>query len=104
MNTQNEIDMDADLVELQPWFLQNRMTEFSGVRQLIENDNFDSLRRIGHNLKGVSASYGFPTLGDLGHQLELASTEKQKADVTLIVGKICSALEVECSQRGLLDK
>ncbi|MCA9523520.1 MAG: response regulator [Myxococcales bacterium] len=62
---------DRDLFEMADWYLGNRRNELAAMRQLLEQGDFDELRRLGHNMKGTAGSYGFPPLSQLGARIEL---------------------------------
>ena len=54
-------------------FLARRRDELPVVRLALARGDHAALRGIGHNLKGVAASYGCPALGVLGAELERAA-------------------------------
>ncbi len=62
--------VEADLQSLIPSFLNNRKRDILELRKAVETTDFNDLERIGHILKGVSASYGFDKLGEYGAILE----------------------------------
>jgi HPt (histidine-containing phosphotransfer) domain-containing protein len=49
------------------------------VLEALDHGGFDSIRRIGHNLKGSGASYGFQPISDMGKLIEEAAL-RQDAD------------------------
>ena len=54
-----------------------RMDEkLSFLKQLLKEKDFDTIIRIGHQLEGSGASYGFPELSDIGSQIKSAGKEK----------------------------
>lgn len=80
--------VDKDLQSLIPAFLKNRQNEVELLKLAIEEQDFKSLERIGHILKGVAPSYGFEKLGEYGSLLEIKSKANAKEDCTSIVEKI----------------
>ena len=67
------VEVDADLADLIPGFLDNRRADVRRLREALDADDRDSLRRIGHSLKGVGGGYGFDTITDLGLDIESAA-------------------------------
>ncbi len=54
-------------------FMQRRVDELHTLRAALASSDHLEIRRIGHNLKGVGSSFGFPDLTDLGARLENAA-------------------------------
>ncbi len=64
------IQTDADLIDLIPVFVGNRKKDLDRLADLVKNQDYVEIQRLGHTLKGVCASYGFISLGQLGKTLE----------------------------------
>ena len=85
---QPRAQVDKDLQSLIPAFLKNRQKEVEELRLGLEQQDFQTLERIGHILKGVAPSYGFEKLGEYGSLLEVQSKAKAKAECTTIIENI----------------
>lgn len=72
MNDKIIITIDSDLEELIPGFLENREKDVDSLETALTNEDFDSLRIIGHNLKGLGGGYGFDEMSDIGMKIENA--------------------------------
>ena len=72
--------VETDLESLIPSFLNNRKRDIADLRAAVKAKDFASLERIGHILKGVSASYGFDKLGEYGASLESNARTKSLAE------------------------
>ena len=59
-----------ELETLIPTFLANRRRELDALRTALAADDLAELRRIGHCMKGVGASYGFARISAYGTQIE----------------------------------
>jgi HPt (histidine-containing phosphotransfer) domain-containing protein len=59
--------------KLLPKFIGHRRQDVSTVRLALERRDFETISRIGHNMRGNGVSYGFPEIGVLGEQLERAA-------------------------------
>jgi signal transduction histidine kinase/DNA-binding response OmpR family regulator/HPt (histidine-containing phosphotransfer) domain-containing protein len=70
-----EIEIPAGFDELTPGYLAARRNELGEMAHLLAASDFESLRILGHNLKGTGASYGFPDLTRLGDLLERSATQ-----------------------------
>lgn len=77
--------IDSDLEALIPQYLTNREEEVEKLKALLEAENFEEIRFIGHSLKGSGGGYGFDYLTELGAELErkaeLAEKEELKSTI-----------------------
>lgn len=69
------VQVDPDLEDLIPGFLENRNLEVEKLRTELSNNNFTSIASIGHSIKGVGGGYGFDLMSELGANIE--TTAKQ---------------------------
>ena len=76
----------ADLV---PGYLDARRSEVDEIRRRIESGDLETLRVIGHQLKGSGEGYGFREITLLGAQIEDAA---QRGDLRTI-GEVADRLE-----------
>lgn len=63
-------EVDPDIADLVPGFVARRRVEIDGLLKQLEEEDFESIERLGHNLKGCATPYGFPGLSRLGAELE----------------------------------
>ena len=73
------IDIPEDLLPIIPSFIEARHRDFATLNALFDEGKLEEIKRIGHNLKGSGASYGFMEITQLGRQLEAAARD-QKVD------------------------
>ena len=64
---------DPDLADLIPGFLDNRRADLVRIRTMLAAQDALALRRLGHDLKGCGAAYGFEPISSYGAQLEQAA-------------------------------
>ncbi len=69
------VNVDPDLEDLIPGFLQNRSEDVKKLTDALEKNDFESLRSIGHSLKGVGGGYGFELMSEIGAEIETASKQ-----------------------------
>ncbi|MFM2482798.1 ATP-binding protein [Celerinatantimonas sp. YJH-8] len=70
------VEVDAELQELIPEFLEELEQEMSRMGIALEQANFEELRRLAHGYKGASGNYGFFDLATLYLELENAAKEQ----------------------------
>ena len=80
--------METHVAYVKPWlahrvptFLDRRRADAARVLALLEGPEFDEIRRLGHDLKGVGASYGFDPITNIGRCLEDAARRGDLAGV-----------------------
>jgi HPt (histidine-containing phosphotransfer) domain-containing protein len=80
---ENELDdiiivsVDPDLAALIPDFLQSIRDQIPHLSELLHDDNYVDIQKIGHSLKGVGGGYGFQRITDLGAQIEQSARNSQ---------------------------
>ena len=65
--------VDPAVKELQSQYVANRYMELAVFREWLQGEDYSSLRRLGHNLRGSGTAYGFPQLTSLGQEIEEAA-------------------------------
>ncbi len=70
------IQVDPDLEDLIPGFLENRTIDLDKLRTHLELNDFTNVQSIGHSLKGVGGGYGFMLMSELGAEIESAAKVK----------------------------
>jgi HPt (histidine-containing phosphotransfer) domain-containing protein len=70
------VQVDADLEDLIPGYLQNRRQDVDAILQALENQDFDTIRVLGHTMKGTGGGYGFDAITEMGRVLEAAAKDK----------------------------
>jgi len=64
------VHVDIDLEDLIPGFLENRQKDLERLEEALGESDFETLRSIGHNLKGVGGGYGFLEITEVGAAIE----------------------------------
>jgi HPt (histidine-containing phosphotransfer) domain-containing protein len=66
------VNIDPDLEELIPGFLDNRSKDLQALRTALSASDFKTVQSLGHGLKGVGGGYGFDRISELGSKIETA--------------------------------
>lgn len=67
------VEVDADLAELIPQYLNNRWADLHFARQLLANRDFALLSRMATRVGSSAASHGFLALGAIAETLRTAA-------------------------------
>ena len=86
------VNIDIDLEDLIPGFLENRQSDLHKLEQALGDQDFEILRSIGHNLKGVGGGYGFHDMTTLGAAIEESARENKFEIVNENVKKLSNYL------------
>lgn len=65
--------VDASFGPLIPKFMTNRKKEITTMADAVTQNDFDTIRKVAHGMKGVSGSYGFPAMTAAAARLEQAA-------------------------------
>ena len=86
------VNIDIDLEDLIPGFLENRQGDLKKLEQALGDEDFETLRSIGHNLKGVGGGYGFHDMTTIGAAIEEGAQENKLETVSENVTKLSDYL------------
>ena len=82
-------------------FLENQRNNATLVLELVNQRDFESVRRIGHNMKGTGKGYGFEIISSHGASLEQAASRSQADDVKRVANELAEYLaEVKWQGQG----
>ena len=70
------VHVDEDLEALIPGFFENRHKDIKKMQEALEKEDFETIRIIGHSMKGFGAGYGFDAITDIGKSLEQAAKDE----------------------------
>ncbi len=75
------VEIDPDIAELVPGFLNNRKGDTAKISRLLEEGNLEEIRIIGHSMAGSAGGYGFPEIGKIGKAIEAAALTSRIEDI-----------------------
>src|SRR5262249_11679875 len=82
------VEVDPIIARRIPHLLANRRGDVRLVLEAIDHRSFDAIRRVGHNLKGSGASYGFPAISEIGRVLEEAALAQDTEMIRRVAGDL----------------
>lgn len=91
------ITIDKDLEDLIPGFIENRLKDIDSIRSALEKGDMETVRIIGHTMKGSGGGYGFDRITEIGGSIEEAAkaADKEKAlQQTFELAKYLSRIDI----------
>jgi HPt (histidine-containing phosphotransfer) domain-containing protein len=82
------VRVDRDIEEIVPLFLECRRSDLLKIRQSLQIGDYETIRKLGHNIKGAGGGFGFDAVSEFGARIE-AAAERQNGE---IVGKYAEEL------------
>jgi HPt (histidine-containing phosphotransfer) domain-containing protein len=73
--------VDRDLEPIVTRFLGRKRAEIPRLRAALQGQDFEEIRRLGHDLKGAGEGFGFPDLTVVGASLERSARSRDGAAI-----------------------
>ena len=86
--------VDSDLKELIPGFIENRWQDTHVIVACVELKDYETIRGLGHDMKGSGGGYGFDTITDIGRSLEQAAKDENPTEILKLAKGLITYLEV----------
>jgi HPt (histidine-containing phosphotransfer) domain-containing protein len=75
------VNVDSDIEDLIPGFLENRQEDVKSIYDALEKEDYETIRILGHSMKGVGGGYGFDEITDIGRSIEESAEGKNPEEV-----------------------
>ncbi|MBI2469297.1 MAG: response regulator, partial [Candidatus Rokubacteria bacterium] len=75
------IRVDRELEAVIPEFLENRRQDVRSLREALERGDFETIRLLGHRMKGSGAGYGCEAITQIGELLDQAGRNRAAEEV-----------------------
>jgi HPt (histidine-containing phosphotransfer) domain-containing protein len=87
------VRVDPDLADLIPGFLDNRRKDIAAMQEALKHGDFETVRVLGHSMKGAGGGYGFDAITDIGAALEEAARDNNPGKVLRGVSNLAAYLD-----------
>lgn len=87
------VHIDADIEELIPGFFQNRREDIKSILTALDNGDYETIRILGHSMRGTGGGYGFAAITDIGHSIEQAAKNRNPLEINKKINELSSYLE-----------
>ena len=92
MSDRIRVNIDPDLEDLIPGFLNNRRNDIVQIRASLQDGDFVKIRLLGHSMKGAGGGYGFDPITDYGDEIEQAALRQDVAAIEAWLAKLADYL------------
>ena len=87
------VRVDSSLGDLIPLYLNGRQKDVKDIPRALEQGDFETIRFLGHNMRGSGGGYGFDYITEVGSCLELAAEEKDVEEIRKQILELVNYLE-----------
>jgi len=87
------IVVDEELSAIAPKFLNNVRRNSQLIAAALARVDFDTIRSLGHNMKGTGTSFGFPQISAIGDELERAAKQQDADSVRNLTARLVHFLD-----------
>lgn len=83
-----KLEIDSSLEDLIPGFLERLGENYKKMREALVLEDLETIRVIGHNMKGSGSGYGFDLVSELGRRLENGARNEDRADIEICLSEL----------------
>jgi HPt (histidine-containing phosphotransfer) domain-containing protein len=87
------IRVDPEIAELIPGFLENRRKDIAAMLDAVQRGDFETVRVLGHSMKGAGGGYGLDAITEIGAALEQAAKQLNAAEIQNRVNELSCYLD-----------
>jgi signal transduction histidine kinase/HPt (histidine-containing phosphotransfer) domain-containing protein len=88
-----DFDLPPEVLALVPQYLEGRVQDLQRLSEALAGRDYETIRDIGHKMKGTGASFGFPELTEAGALIESAAKKRDDDGIRLSLGDIQKAID-----------
>jgi len=81
MGDEHIVKIDRDLEDLIPDYLERRRRDITSIREAVEKNDIETIRILGHTMKGSGGGYGFDRITEIGRDIEEAAKAGNKEKI-----------------------
>ena len=90
---EQDFDLPPEVLALVPQYVEGRLQDLQRLSSALSGKDYETIRVIGHTMKGTGTAYGFPELTVAGSVIETAAKERNDDGIRLSMGDVRKAIE-----------
>ncbi len=75
------VTIDEDLEDLIPGYMDNRRSDIKNIEAALLGNDLETIRIIGHSMRGSGGGYGFDPITDIGAAIEQAAKDANNEEI-----------------------
>ena len=87
------VQVDQEISDLIPGFLENRANDVRSMKEALEEGDYETIRVLGHRMKGNGAGYGFEAITTIGGLLERSAKQRNIEEIQRWINELKDYLE-----------
>ncbi len=85
--------VDMDLKDLIPDYLEERLKDMNRIQEAVKAQDYETVKILGHTLKGSGGGYGFDSITEIGIHIESAAEEANENEIEKWNNKLSDYLD-----------
>ncbi len=86
--------VDPDIADLVPGFIDNREKDIKSIEDALKKDDYETIRIIGHSMKGSGGGYGFDAISDIGSSIEQEAKNRNVDGIRMRIVELSTYLKL----------
>ena len=87
------VRIDKDIEGLVPDYCEMTARDAESIRAALVLGDYETISRLGHNLKGSGGGYGFDGITEIGREIEQHAKNRSGDDIRRLADELSSYLE-----------
>lgn len=87
------VHIDPDLEDLIPNYLAKRRKDCEKILAALDKNDLETIRILGHDMKGSGGGYGFDAITEIGALLEKSAKEADAEGITREISRLSVYLQ-----------
>jgi len=88
-DTSHGLEDDPGYIELVDSFVEGLPRTIEEMQEALQKDDWVTLQKISHQLKGIAGSFGYPEITDISQEINKHVNAKQFQSVPKLMNKLC---------------
>jgi CheY-like chemotaxis protein len=85
--------VDMEFKELIPGYIAERQSDIHKIREALKMQDYETIRTLGHTLKGSGGGFGFDTISEIGSHIENAAQGKNSGQIQDHVNQLAEYID-----------
>jgi HPt (histidine-containing phosphotransfer) domain-containing protein len=84
---------DPDLADLIPMYVRRRHGDLAKTREALAAGDLETIRIVGHSMKGSGGGYGFDGISEIGARMETAGNQADASAAADAIAQLADYLD-----------